>query len=311
MRAPYVFTFFLTLVLAGAYVYTAVEAVCAVPLSYRIGHIDDRFGITEDEARVAVSDAESVWEQATGRNLFTYDEQGELVINFIYDERQEFAEAEVNFREQLDAAENINSAINATYEELVADYDTLKVEYDRTVTSYESSLDSYNNKVESYNAEGGAPPEVFDELENEREELDRSLGSVNALGRRLNELGREINRVSEQGNQLIEQYNENVHQYNDTFAEESREFTQGDYQSKSIQIYKFVNEQELTLVLAHEMGHAISLGHVSNEASVMFDHLGGQSEPLQLTEEDLDEFERVCGQTTRSWIERLMIRFNI
>lgn len=311
MRKPYFIAFLATLLLTGAYVYTAVEAVCNVPLSYRIGHIDERFGITHDEARVAVADAESVWEQATGRNLFTYDETGKLVVNFIYDERQEFAEEEINFRERLDAAENVNSAINETYEKLVGEYDSLKAEYEHKVDAYESDLAAYNKRVAEYNAEGGAPPEVFSELETERNTLNRTLGSVNTLGRRLSELANEINQLGEQGNQLIENYNQNVNQYNDTFAEESREFTQGDYQSSTINIYKFTDTQELELVLSHELGHALSLDHVENTESVMYDHLGGQPSELRLTEEDLSEFERVCGQTTRSWIERLLIRFKI
>lgn len=310
MRKPFAIAFIVTLVFFGVYMHQAVEAVCKTPLSYRIGHLDNRFGITLDEARVAVADAESIWEQATGKNLFTYDPEGKLVVNFIFDERQEFAEAEIDFREQLDAVQDTNETISEQHTALVAEYEELEVEYKRNVASYEQKLSAYNSAVEQYNREGGAPPDVFEELQAERETLDRELGVVNAQGRQLNNLAREINRLSERGNQLVENYNQSVGQYNDTFAEE-REFTQGDYRSGTINIYKFVDAYELELVLAHELGHAISLGHVADETAILYHHLGAQLDPLQLTQADLDEFERVCGRTTRSWIERLFIRFGV
>lgn len=311
MRTPYAAAFLLILLLAGTYMYTAVEAVCNVPLSYRIGEFDERFDITRDEARVAIADAESVWEQATGRNLFTYDEDdGEILVNFIYDDRQAFAEAEVDLRDRLDAAEDVNSAISESYAELVDEYEVLEAEYRDRVESYERKLAQYNAEVEQYNESGGAPPEVYEELQEQKEQLDQDQRSINALSDELNGLAEQINQLGEQGNQLVEKYNHHVDTYNETFGE-SREFTQGDYRGKDINIYKFVNDRELELVLAHELGHSLSLGHVENEESILYHLMGGQPDELRLSEEDLDEFERICGNTTRSFIERLFILFNI
>ena len=310
MGKSYSISLMLTLILSGTYMYTMVEAVCKVPIEYRLGFMDNRFDLTEDEARLAISEAESLWEEATGRNLFTYDSEADFTVNFIFDERQQKAEAEVDFRERLDVVESVNSVIGETYAELVERYEVLDKEYKAKVAAYENRLAAYNTKVESYNATGGAPEKEFEALQAERTILDQEVDTVNSLGRQLNGLTKEINRVSEKGNQLIEQYNENVDTYNNKFGE-SHEFTQGDYKRDNINVYKFINEMELKLVLAHELGHALSLDHVEGETSILYQLLGGQPSKLKLTEEDIYEFERVCGRTTQSFIERLFIRFGL
>lgn len=294
----------------GLYIHTQVEAVCKIPLSYRIGQLDEQFNLTFDEARVAISEAESAWEQATGENLFTYDPNGQLIVNFIFDDRQQFALDEINHRERLNEVENVNEEIKDTYESLVEQYDALESNYQTNVTDYERKLDAYNEKVAQYNEEGGAPPEVYKELEVEKEMLDDELISIRKKGDELNGIVTQINELSEQGNELVEEYNEEVGNYNERFGE-SHEFTQGDYQDGSINIYKFLDETELVLVLAHELGHALSLGHVENEESILYHLMGEQPADITHTDEDLAEFERVCGRTTRSWIERLYILFGI
>lgn len=310
MRKPFALALIFTMVFSGLYVFNEVQAVCDAPLSYRIGTLDERFGLTHEQARLAIADAESVWEQATGRNLFTYDPEAKFPINFIFDERQEFALAEEEFRQRLDASEGVNSAIGETYEILIARYERLEEEYKAKVDSYERRLAAYNKTVEEYNEDGGAPQAAFAELQIERDKLNSELSTVNRLGEQLNALGDEINTVSQQGNQLIESFNRNVERYNSTFGS-FHEFTQGDYRGTEINIYKFIDSTELQLVLVHELGHALWLDHVDGEDSIMHSYLGGQASDLRLSEQDLSEFERVCGQTTRSFIERLFIRFGI
>lgn len=310
MRTPYAIVFISTLVIAGIYVYTAAEAVCKTPITYRIGNIDNRFDITEDDARIAIADAESIWEGATGRNLFTYAEDGDVVVSFVFDERQEFAEAEIDFREQLNEAEHINEEVKGQYNTFVAEYDRLEADYRARVVAYEARLEEYNETVQRYNSEGGAPPEVYSELQDERSALDDELASLQLQGATLNTLVDQINALSDEGNKLVEEYNESVSSYNERFGE-SREFTQGDYQNRDINIYKFTDTDELKLVLLHELGHALSLGHVEGESSIMYHLLGGQPNSMEPSAADLAEFERVCGYSTQSFIERLKIRFHI
>lgn len=296
-----------TILFGGGYFFYIAQAVCPVPISYSVGYIDERFTITQDEARVAISEAESAWEDATGMNLFSYTEEGgKLTINFVYDERQEFVEAENELKDRLDATENISEAIGETYATLVAQYDELKRDHEEKIEEYEQKLSVYNAEVERYNNEGGAPPEVYQKLQTQKDALASQQRELNAISAKLNTLVGEINNVGERGNNLITSYNEEVNVYNETFGE-SHEFTQGDYRSDVIKIYTFEDDTELKLVLAHEFGHALSLDHAENEESVMYYLIGEQSRDLTITQEDLVEFNRVCGDI--SLFEKLQLIF--
>lgn len=278
----------------GGYFYYIAQAVCPTPLTYKIGELDEDFNLSLDEAKLAVADATEVWENATGRNLFSYDEDALFTINFIFDERQAFTEAETEFKEKLDAAEHINEAIGDTYASLVEQYNTLRTSYADKVESYERRLNVYNETVEQYNNQGGAPPDAFEELKQEKKELDEEQYSLDTLASNLNGLVEEINNIGEKGNSLVQTYNQGVGVYNKTFGE-TREFTQGDYQGDRINIYTYEDKDELKLVLVHELGHALSLGHVQGSSSVMFYLIGEQLRDVALTDADLSEFDRVCG----------------
>ena len=297
LRTSYTVALMLAVLLAGAYWYTSVEAVCRLPVYYSLGALDYRFGLSEDEARTHLSEAESIWEEATGRNLFTYDDSADLKVNFIYDERQQSADAADAAKDNLDDQATINDTLSATYAALVAEYDKQELIYQDQKAAYERRLNVYNAKVNEYNESGGAPPDVYEELEAERQELDAEREAVNAQSDKLNELSQQINDIGEQGNRLIEQYNERVRRFNDTFGH-TEEFTQGDYRGRSINIYSFQDDWELQLVLAHEFGHALSLDHVENDASIMYYLLGGQPADLETSLQDVTEFQAVCGDVT-------------
>lgn len=274
------------------------QAICPAPLSYSIGEIDESFGLTFDEARLALSEAENIWEDATGQNLFTYDGDSSFSVNFIYDERQAYTDAEGDYKEKLDQTQSVSDAINNTYTKLVANYNDLQIVYSDKVARYEKNLAAHNAQVAKYNGAGGVTQELYDALQERKVELDAEQTSLNQLSQKLSVLVSEINDISDRGNVLVETYNRGVEEYNHSFGE-SREFTQGTYSSdKRIDIYTYADTQELRLVLAHEFGHALSLDHVTNEESVMYFLIGKQPKEITLTQEDLDEFARVCSNQT-------------
>lgn len=304
MRRGFTVALVATILFGGGYFYYIAQAVCPAPLSYTIGTIDERFDLTREEARLAVSEAESVWEDATGRNLFSYEEEGKLKINFVYDDRQKFVEAENELKDKLDATENITEAISDTYAQLVAQYNELRVTYADRVEAYERKLNAYNEEVEKYNEQGGAPEEAYESLSERKKQLNKEQAELNNLASELNKLVAEINNIGDRGNNLINTYNQGVSVYNETFGE-SHEFTQGDYSNSTIKIYTFEDKQELKLVLVHELGHALSLGHVEGEGSMMHYLIGEQPRDAVLSEADLAEFNRVCGDI--SLIDRIKL----
>ncbi|MFM2423972.1 MAG: hypothetical protein RLZZ70_361 [Candidatus Parcubacteria bacterium] len=288
----------LLLLSVSLYWYATVGVYCQAPLSYQLVLVDERFNLTDSEATAFIQQAEQLWEQAAGRDLFyAVTDNPDLKISFVFDERQERAIAEASLRDSLDTKEETSGTIAKTYEVLVDEYQALQAKQNEAVRVYEKNLSQHNATVARYNDAGGAPAEVFAELAATEKALSREAVALDNMNEELSELSRTINEVSERGNRLIEQYNANVQDYNAQFGEPD-EFTQGDYQAGEIHIYTFTSPDELLQVLTHELGHALDLPHVEGSDSIMYYLLEDQPVPVQLTAADVAAFTAACGSAT-------------
>ena len=72
-------------------IFLRTTKVCDDPISYRIGKVDERFGITREEFAIAVNMAAAMWGKPLAREIFREDAKGNSVveINLVYDYRQE------------------------------------------------------------------------------------------------------------------------------------------------------------------------------------------------------------------------------
>jgi hypothetical protein len=289
--------------------------VCQAPLSYQINApIDERFGITEAEAIEAVKEAETVWEEALGRELFYPSEGGraDVTINFVFGERHATALAEADLRERLEDKKMSSSDLQEQYDKLVSEYQAAKKAHEANVGAYEERLASYNAEVTRYNSEGGAPADVYARLDRTEAALAAEADRLEADAVLLQAQATEINKLGEAGNQIIRQYNASVESYNEQFGT-TEEFTEGDYQDGRINIYTFANQAELVKVLAHELGHALSVSHVEGSNSVMYYLLEDQPTPLTLSPQDTAAVTAVCGDTgsvetrVRAFINRYIL----
>lgn len=292
MRLQFLLAFLVALIFSGWYFYSEAHP-CILPLPYTIGTLDERFNLDAATAQKIAEEAELVWEEALGRQLFTYKEGASFEINFTYDDRQARSESAEARKATLDQKQNASESINEEYNRLLAEYNELKDVYEAKVVSHNGRLEQFNKTVASYNQSGGAPEDVFEELKRTERQLKNEEADLEAEAVELSVLAKNINDLSVRGNDLITEYNEGVVEYNQTYTG-GEEFTQGEYDGNSITIFHFKDQIELRNVLIHEFGHAVGLPHVEGGESMMYYLMDKQPDTSELSASDLAALRQVC-----------------
>lgn len=296
---------------------------CRLPITYAYGNIDPKFGVSKEKFKKAVKQAEEIWEDPLGQDIFSENENGEVEISLVYDERQQETEriktmlADVNSDEdKFKAVQNEYNSLSAALEKKKSVHISQTASYEKQKESLEKNIVSYNNKVADYeknvaywNSRGGAPQSEYKKLEDEKSDLEKlknrldkdqkdlenSYENLEKSRKEVNKQVGELNPIVSILNTLGGKINAKVDNYNSASGNQD-EFAAGLYQinsgERSINIYQFYDDNELILVLAHELGHAIGLDHDSDPKSIMYPQLGKQEN--NLSKEDVEFFKQKC-----------------
>lgn len=245
---------------------------CAEPKPYSIGTIDQRFGMTDNEVRQAITEAGSVWTKAYGQELFVYDAASPFKVNFIYDTRQ-----------------SLNTEINEKNEDLREKDEALRPRiqaYNLRSVAIQEKVKTLNQEIESWNARGGAPDDVFERLKTEQATLREEMATLNqeadALSLSTDELRDEATSLED----TVSTFNSALHD-----KPEGGKYIL-DENGERIDIAIFDSRQELINVLSHELGHALGMEHVLDKTSIMYEKTNNAITP---SNEDFSELTRVCA----------------
>ncbi|MHB0977878.1 MAG: matrixin family metalloprotease [Minisyncoccota bacterium] len=293
---------FLILVVIGAGVFIIPKVFfvkpCTRPITYNLGTFDEQFGISKTYFLSALKEAEAIWEKPLGKDLFAYaPEDGRLKVNLIYDYRQQATS-------KLADLGIIVKDNKASYDSLETKYLSLKTQYEEAKRAYEAQFESLNQKNKAYeqqvkywNAHGGAPKKEYEQLVAERSVLENEASQLQTAQVRLNSMVDELNALVVVLNKLAKTLNLAVDQYNTIGESRGESFTEGLYQSSAagqeIDIYEFSSRDKLVRVLAHELGHALGLDHISDPQAIMYTFNSGEN--MELTQADLVELKTLCG----------------
>lgn len=282
---------------------------CDAPIPYRIEASDPRFPLDSEAFRRGVFEAESVWERDLGKDLFTYDPEANLVIRTEFDERQKMTDEAKDLEIRISAYETEATRLDREYDTAVAKFEKESAAFKKTADEFNGKLAEYNEDVKEWNASSQGALAEYEALERRREKLEKEERALVAMSQKIDRLAENANDLAERLNKSTADINRNIGTFKERYGE-PKPFVQGLYDPgiPSVTVFQFEDHDDLRLVLAHELGHALGIeGHVESDFSLMHYLMGGQNlEHPNLSPEDIVAYVSICPARTFSEREALI-----
>lgn len=261
-------------------------STCDTPLAYKIGKIDKRFNLSEEEFKKYIQEAGDIWSEASGKKLFVYDPEGPLTISLEYDERQ-------SLNSQISQLDTKLDEQNKALEPKIA-------AYEQRVAVFKQKAAALNQEIDNWNTKGGAPADVYQGLIERQKVLQEE-------SRQLHATAAELGQSTDEYNTEVQALSQTVDTYNEALKSKPEEgiYIQ-DKDGRRIIIYFYNTPDELVHTLAHEFGHALGIDHVPDTKAIMYTRTNNAVTP---TNDDLVELQEVCRK--KSLLEIAQERFSI
>lgn len=281
----------------------AVAPRCVVPLNLHLDTVDPEFDLSRETVRAALDAAVAMWEAETPDRLFRYRPGAGMAVRLVFDERQATARSLDSAREELAQAQAEIARQEGRLDRLHAALEADTERFQRRLEAYRQQGQEYRQLVESWNAGR------IDRNRSNRARLERDAETLESEQRQMEQQRRalerrrtELNRDGRALQRQIDAFNERVTALNRRIADTGG-FDMALYRQentrRSITVYKASDAEELRLILAHELGHALGIGHLAEATAVMHASLGAANASREnLGAADRRALIATCGVST-------------
>ena len=245
---------------------------CGKVVTYRIGQVDERFGISRSEFSQLVKQAAEMWSVPFSADLFQETSNGRILIEMIYDHRQDAS----------DKLSQLSTDVKAdlkSYTGLKGQYETLQGEYNQKKKKLKLASSEYHRRIQAFQEESAAAlhhgrvsEETYRRLQEERAQLNAMYDGLQVRQKELNEIAAKADKLVPKINDITGKQQVNMDVYHQERERLGGEFEKGVYHrwGKSITIYQYTNKDNLVQVLAHEFGHTLDIRHVNDPNALMY-----------------------------------------
>src|ERR1043166_3959037 len=193
---------------------------CSLPVTYKLGTVDPRFGISSSTLARDLSKAAELWNDAAGKKLISEDERNGLVtVSLVYDSRQEMTQRLRQLGITITDDRSSYDTLKARYDQTYSQYESKKSSYTTDVAEFHAQRDEYQKQVAYWNSHGGAPKAEYEKLQEVQQMLAAKAQGLQNEQDSLNQTARDVNDLARALNQLIAALNLDVNKYNTTGKE--------------------------------------------------------------------------------------------
>lgn len=272
--------------------YKPAISPCDEVMSYKIGSFDTRFGISKETFISEIDRGAKLWGDALGKKLFTYNKEGSLTINLIYDERQARTVDVSYLVLEIENAKRSAESLRTVYEKETDTYTRDGELFTRDSNLFQEDYKAYTQKVDEYNKAGGAPKAEYDLMTAQLVILKERAKSLDERRLALTTQMESINKKVARYNEFVAYINGLIRQSN---ALGAKKFTEGRFTpaNNTIDIYQYDDITKLRRVIAHELGHVLGINHNNTLESIMYSVNSATS--TSLSRQDVRDLVTACS----------------
>ena len=275
---------------------------CTLPIRIRVGEIYPGFDFRAEAVRAALHEATALWQRAAPVTLFLeMDDPYAIAVNLRYDGRQArtdlVRQTREDFARDLERMQERQAALEVSGAATAAAVQA----HGRDVAAYNERAAAYRQAVQAWNAGSGKrTPSAERRLRDEGAALDLERRRLENVQRGLAAQQADHQRAIADLDNQADEHNRRVREaaVRDSLR---KPFAAGTYEAKasaekSIDIYHATSYPYLVAVIAHELGHALGIGHVDAAEALMNATMHAEPEgPIALAPADRRALLAACG----------------